>query len=119
MARSEKIRTYLYISIAVVCLLAAVPLGIDLLTAPNKADALVFFTDTCVFILSVSLLWNQNAQRPRDDPEYWRERAKEARTHAHHLTDPASQRMMLELASDYDKLAKRAEERLVLTRSRT
>jgi hypothetical protein len=80
-----------------------------LLTVPNKVDAWLF-TDMCVFLLAVSLLWNQYAQRPRDDPEYWRERAKEARIHADHLIDPGSQRMMLEMASDYEKLAKRAEE---------
>jgi hypothetical protein len=36
----------------------------------------------------------------------------EARAHAEQLADPESRRMMLDIAEDYEKLARRAEERL-------
>jgi hypothetical protein len=36
---------------------------------------------------------------------YWRDRAEEARAHAAEMLDPDSLRMMLEVASNYDKLA--------------
>jgi hypothetical protein len=39
------------------------------------------------------------------------QRAAEARAHAEQLTDPVSRRMMLQIAEDYEKLAKRALER--------
>jgi len=47
-----------------------------------------------------------------NDPKHWRERAEEARVHAEQISDPESKRMMLKIAEDYEKLAKRAEERL-------
>jgi hypothetical protein len=47
-----------------------------------------------------------------NDPAHWRQRAEEARVHAEQMTDPESRRMMLNIAEDYEKLAKRAEERL-------
>ena len=34
------------------------------------------------------------------------------RVHAEQITDPDSQQMMLKIAEDYEKLAKRAEQRL-------
>jgi hypothetical protein len=113
MAHSVQVRTYTYSGIAVSSFLVAAGLGVNLLTQPqlNKSDAWALFTVVCTGLLSTSLLWNQYAQRPRDDPRYWRERAKEVRAHAERLIDPASQRMMLEMANDYEKLAKRAEER--------
>ena len=121
MARSEQIRTYTYIGIAAGAFLVAVGLGINLLTEPemNRADAWALFTVVCVFLLSASLLWNRYAQRPRDDPRYWRERAGEARAHAERLTDPASQRVMLGMADDYEERAKRAEERLLSSNKST
>jgi hypothetical protein len=47
-----------------------------------------------------------------NDPEHWRKRAEEARAVADDITDPDSRRMMLGIADDYEKLAKRAEQRL-------
>jgi hypothetical protein len=43
--------------------------------------------------------------------EHWRDRAEEARVHADQMSNPEAQRMMLEVAAGYDKLAKRAEQR--------
>jgi len=45
------------------------------------------------------------------DPKYWRERAEEARVHAERIADRASKKKRLKLAEDYEKLAKRAEQR--------
>ena len=47
-----------------------------------------------------------------NDPAHWRRRAEEARTHAEQMADSESRAMMLNIAQDYEKLAKRAEERL-------
>jgi len=47
-----------------------------------------------------------------NDPKHWRDRAEEARANAEHLHDPDAKRMMLEIAASYDRIAKRAEERL-------
>jgi len=49
-------------------------------------------------------LWN--------DPKHWRERAEEALVRAEQLSDPEAQRMMLEVAAGYERLAQKAEERL-------
>jgi len=40
-------------------------------------------------------------------PEHWRERAAHARTIAQFMRDPEGQRLLLEIASLYDKLAER------------
>jgi hypothetical protein len=45
------------------------------------------------------------------DPEYWRQRAEEARAIAVQMTDPHTKAVMLGIAQDYEKLAKRAEQR--------
>jgi rubrerythrin len=47
-----------------------------------------------------------------DDPAHWRQRADEARALAEQITDRDARQMMLRIAEDYEKLAKRAEERL-------
>jgi len=48
-----------------------------------------------------------------NDPKHWRERAEEARARAEQMkTDRDARQMMLGIAEDYEKLAKRAEERL-------
>jgi hypothetical protein len=46
-----------------------------------------------------------------NDPKHWRHRAEEARAMAESLTDPEAKQLMLNVAADYEKLAKRAEER--------
>jgi hypothetical protein len=47
----------------------------------------------------------------RDDARHWRERAAEARANAANLTDLDARRLMLEVATTYERLAKDAEAR--------
>jgi hypothetical protein len=46
-----------------------------------------------------------------NDPEHWRERAKKARALAEDMADSVSKEKMLDLAANYEHLAKRAEDR--------
>jgi hypothetical protein len=46
-----------------------------------------------------------------NDPEHWRQRAEEARAITELMTDMPSREAMLRIAADYDRLAKRAEDR--------
>jgi hypothetical protein len=46
-----------------------------------------------------------------DDPAHWRKRAKEARTLADQMNDAQSKQTMMRIAEDYERLARRAEER--------
>jgi hypothetical protein len=46
-----------------------------------------------------------------NDPDYWRNRAKERRDMAEGFKDIESRRTMLRIADDYDRLAARAEQR--------
>jgi len=47
-----------------------------------------------------------------NDPEHWRQRAKEARQLALKMADPVGRSAMLEIADRYERLAVRAIERL-------
>jgi hypothetical protein len=46
-----------------------------------------------------------------NDPEHWRDRARQTRAMAESETDSATKRAMLAIADEYDELAKRAEDR--------
>jgi len=46
-----------------------------------------------------------------NNPEHWMQRAQEARAMAAQMNDPISRAMMEGVAEDYEKLAKRAEDR--------
>ena len=43
-----------------------------------------------------------------NDPEYWDQRAEEARVLAERMSDEQTKKMMLEVADDYDQIAVRA-----------
>ena len=49
-----------------------------------------------------------------NDPEHWRKRADEARSLAYGMKDEISKQMTLQIADDYEHLAKRAEQRAKL-----
>lgn len=44
-----------------------------------------------------------------NDPAHWLARAREMRSLAEQTSDPATERSMLDLASEYEKLAERAD----------
>jgi hypothetical protein len=46
------------------------------------------------------------------EPAHWRKRAEQARTIADQMNDAEARSMMLKIAEDYEKLAKRAEARV-------
>jgi hypothetical protein len=54
-----------------------------------------------------------------NDPSHWRARAIEARTMAEHITDPASKQLMINVAAEYEELARRAEERRSISQNET
>ncbi len=47
-----------------------------------------------------------------NDPKHWRARAEEIRALADQMSDETSRQMMLRVASDYERLAERAEQRM-------
>lgn len=46
-----------------------------------------------------------------NDPEHWKQRARETRLLAETVDDPQAKAAMLEVADEYDRLANRASER--------
>ena len=46
------------------------------------------------------------------NPQYWRDRAEKARLHAERMIEPASKRMMIEVAEHYESRVRRARKRL-------
>jgi hypothetical protein len=48
-----------------------------------------------------------------NDPEHWRQRAEQARSIAGAMTDPQATLSMLRVADEYQKLAQRAEDRIL------
>jgi hypothetical protein len=79
-------------------------------TYPDRnATVLRFGCVRCEIVLSVEV-----AKMPAwfvNDPEYWRDRAKEKRILAERMKDQLSKEKILRIARDYERLAQRAEER--------
>jgi hypothetical protein len=46
------------------------------------------------------------------NPQYWRDRAEEIRVLAERYIQPETKRMLENIVTDYERLARRAEERL-------
>jgi len=66
MARSEQVRTYIYIGLAIACSVGAVALGINLLTEPkiNRGDVGALIAALGGLLTATSLLWIRYAQKP-------------------------------------------------------
>jgi bacterioferritin (cytochrome b1) len=46
-----------------------------------------------------------------DDPQYWRDRAEEARTHAEEMKDPETRHIMLKIAEGHERQAQILEKK--------
>jgi hypothetical protein len=66
MARSEPIRTFMYIGLAIVCFVGAAASGISLLTEPeiNGGDVGALIAALGGLLTATSLLWIRYAQKP-------------------------------------------------------
>jgi DNA-binding ferritin-like protein len=65
---------------------------------------------------------NENSHLPRflaEDPDHWRARAKQMRATADTMGDELTKAIMLRIAKDYEKLARRAEVRAGKTTTET
>jgi hypothetical protein len=50
-------------------------------------------------------------ERSLDDPQYWRDRAEEARVNASRMKDPETRQMMLRIAEGHERQAALLERR--------
>jgi hypothetical protein len=50
---------------------------------------------------------------PIESPEYWRQRAEEARTRSEQVLDSTTKALLLEIADSYERIAKAYEEQPV------
>jgi hypothetical protein len=50
------------------------------------------------------------SQEPVNDPQYWRDRAEQARSRAEHTKDSRSKRALQGIADFYDRLAEKLEQ---------
>jgi hypothetical protein len=66
MARSEPIRKYVEIGIAIVCFVGAVGVGINWLAEPeiNRGDVGALIAGIAGFLTATSSLWTRYAQKP-------------------------------------------------------
>src|SRR5262249_43420487 len=64
---------------------------------------------TCARPVIQPIQWFLNFSRTTNDPEYWRKLAAKRRALAGPVKDEKSKQLMLEIAEDFDRLAKRVE----------
>ena len=50
-------------------------------------------------------------KRPLDDPQYWRDRAEEARVRASEMKDPETKHIMLRIAEGHERQAQPLEKK--------
>ena len=53
-------------------------------------------------------------EMPIESPDYWRQRAAEARTRSEHMLDSITKALLLDIANSYERIAKAYEEQTVL-----
>jgi hypothetical protein len=51
------------------------------------------------------------SKRQLDDPQYWRDRAQEARMHADKMKDPETKHIMLRIAEGHERQAQLLEKK--------